>query len=163
MQNLFSWFCHVKNCPRKNIVSWSHSLTYHDQNYPDHRSGLRIRIHDGIKIDQDLPNPYADNFSRDKMKNNNSALWHWFDLRAEISSWWEDKVGSAAGDSMLGSLLGGGAGQLHLRLISQGCIKLKDLLVRWAMNLSLCGIWEENQPKYSKGKGNMLEVSASLY
>ena len=33
-------------------------------------------VHDGLKIDEDLPNSYADNFSRDKIKNNNSTcLW----------------------------------------------------------------------------------------
>ncbi|XP_023333721.1 ubiquitin carboxyl-terminal hydrolase 34 isoform X2 [Eurytemora carolleeae] len=50
------------------------------------------------------------------------------ELRAEITSWWEEKVGSSLEvGSMLGSLLGGssviggkGKAKLHLRLISQG-------------------------------------------
>ena len=32
----------VKNCPRKNMANRCQSLTYHDQNYPDCRSRLRI-------------------------------------------------------------------------------------------------------------------------
>ena len=57
------------------MVSWSPSLPNRDQNYPDYRFRLRIRIynqvHDRLKIDQDWLYSYADNFSRDKFKNNN--------------------------------------------------------------------------------------------
>ena len=67
------------------------SLTYRDQNYPDwiriidqiqikdlyYGSGLQIRIHGWLKIDQDLPYSNMDNFSHDKIKNTNSALWLW--------------------------------------------------------------------------------------
>ena len=28
-------------------------------------------VHDGWKVEQDIPNSYADNFSRDKLKNDN--------------------------------------------------------------------------------------------
>ena len=52
---------------------------------PDDGSGWRIRItdldcnqdnfvHDGLKIDQDLPNAFAENFSRDKIKKINFAF-----------------------------------------------------------------------------------------
>ena len=30
-------------------------------------------VHNGLKIDQDLPNSYEDNFSRNKIKKNNST------------------------------------------------------------------------------------------
>ena len=41
---------------------------------PYYKSRLQILINDRLKINQDLPYSYADNFSRDKIKNNNSAL-----------------------------------------------------------------------------------------
>ena len=63
------------------MVNLGPSLTYHDQNYPDygpnpdygsglHGSGIRIKDrdnfgHDMLKMNQDLPPFYADNFSRD--------------------------------------------------------------------------------------------------
>ena len=56
------------------MVSWSPSLPYCDQNYPDYKFGLRIKPHDGLKIDQDLPYSEADNFSRNKIKNNIMTL-----------------------------------------------------------------------------------------
>ena len=65
------------------MVFRSPALTYRDQNYPDYRLritepdnrfGVRIRIHDGLMIDQDLPYSHEDKFSRDKIKNNHSAL-----------------------------------------------------------------------------------------
>ena len=59
MQNSFSSFGHVKNCQRKNMVSWSQSLTYR-----------------GPWWVEDWPYFYVDNFSRDKIKN--YALWPWF-------------------------------------------------------------------------------------
>ena len=58
-QNLFSWFGHVKNWPRKNMKSCSLFLTIVTKISPI--------------IDQDLPYSYADNFSRDKIKNKNSS------------------------------------------------------------------------------------------
>ena len=74
----------MKNSPRKNMVSWSPSLTKNipitDSDFtpnPDYGSGLQIQenlVYDGLKIGQDLPYSYMDNFSRDKIKNKNSAL-----------------------------------------------------------------------------------------
>ena len=52
-----------ENCP--HIKSWSSSLSYRDKNYPDYRFGLitksrlLIRIHDGLKINQDLAYSFA--------------------------------------------------------------------------------------------------------
>ena len=48
MHNVFSWFGHVKNCPRK---IWYPILTYRDRNWPNYRfgengPGLRIWIMD---------------------------------------------------------------------------------------------------------------------
>ena len=126
-QNEFFWFGHVKNCPRKNMVSWSifnlsWSKLYRLQirtksrlriqiTDPDYGSRLRTQItdldygsrlriqntdpdywlririynqdnlvHYGLKIGQDLQYSYADNFSPDKIKFNNSALWPWFQM-----------------------------------------------------------------------------------
>ena len=64
--------------PYKNETDPQHclstSLTKSDQNDPDNRfefrnkCSLRIRIHDGLKIDQGLPFSYADNFSATKSR-----------------------------------------------------------------------------------------------
>ena len=75
MQNLFSWFSHVKNCPRKNEVS----LT---------------GVYDGLKINQDLAYFYADNFSRDKIKNKNSVLCLWFENENYIEPSLEARLNS---------------------------------------------------------------------
>ena len=48
----------MKNCPRKNMV------TYNKDNC----------VNDQLKIDQDLPNSYADNFPRDKIRKNNTIM-----------------------------------------------------------------------------------------
>ena len=55
-----SWLGHIKNCPRKNMVS-QHL-----------KPGQWC-----VDIDQDLPNCYVVNFSRDKIKNKNSILCLW--------------------------------------------------------------------------------------
>ena len=85
MQNLFSCFGRVKNCPHRNMVN----LGLYHIIYGPYLMGWRL-----TKIYQILN---AANFSRDKIKNTNSILWLWFIILWMINGYLSAGYGSLWG------------------------------------------------------------------